>query len=64
MSDMVYAVVEMVAQSRDTERTDLANEDVLTLPIVGVCEDEHEAERLADDGTEVYEVVPIPASWA
>jgi hypothetical protein len=61
MSETVYAVVEMVAQSRDTERTDLANEDVLTFPVVGVEDDRGEAESLADGDD--YEVVPVPEDW-
>lgn len=60
---MAYYVVEMIAQSRETDRDDLANHDVITFPVIGgPFDDKHDAERLADDATEAYAVITAPES--
>ena len=44
MSELVYYVVEPVVQSHETNRDDLTNSDVVTLPVVaGPFDTEHEA---------------------
>lgn len=35
MSDSAYYILEPVPQSHETERGDLENEEVMTLPVVG-----------------------------
>lgn len=57
MSDTVYVVYESVAQSHEQNRTDLANESVLTFPVIDVYESEAEAEA------EGLEYTEAPAAW-
>lgn len=35
MTDEVYYIVEPVAQSRETDRDDLTNHHVITVPVIG-----------------------------
>lgn len=62
MSDTVYVVYEPAAQSHDQNRTDLANESVLTFPVIEVHNTETEAAADADriNGLEYTEA---PADW-
>jgi hypothetical protein len=51
MSEPAYYVVEPVVQSRETDRDDLTNSDVVTLPVVaGPFDTEHEAVNNAGSG--------------
>jgi len=60
-AETLYVVYESVAQSHDQNRTDLANESVLTFSVLGVYQNEDEAALDAD-----YldcEYTEAPADW-
>jgi hypothetical protein len=61
-AETVYVVYESVAQSHDTNRTDLVNESVVTFPVIEVHNTETEAAADADrvNGVEYTEA---PADW-
>ncbi len=60
MTEYNHFVVEMIGQSHETEREDLTNEEVVTLPVVdGPYDDIDQARDSIKDGYP-YEVVSIP----
>lgn len=61
MTDTQYFVVETVAQSHKTDRTDLTNEEVVTLPVVAGPYDTYKEAEIngipAGDDSDSYTVV-------